>query len=262
MIPAVITTVAGIAVAFFSTPVYRAEVLISPVANDRQGSLPGVAELSGIAALAGISLLESSGNSEEAFALISSRFIAERLIKSEDMLPQLFAEDWDSGAEVWSVSAADVPSNMDGIRLFREGILRVSTDDKTGLISVSIDWRNRHLATHWATRIIELVNETMRERDVAEAKRSFEYLSGQLAATSSIEIRGTINSLIEDSLRNVTLASVRTEYALRVVDPAQEPDIDDYVWPNEVLIIILAVAIGLILGVMTAFVRFAIRVAR
>jgi uncharacterized protein involved in exopolysaccharide biosynthesis len=151
---------------------------------------------------------------------------------------------------------------LDGVKLFREDILKVSTDDKTGLITVSVEWRDPHLATLWATRIIELVNNTMRERDVAEAKRSLEYLSGQLNSTSSIDIRGTINGLIEDNMRMVTLASVRAEYALRVVDPAQQPDVDDYIWPKEVLIIALALALGLILGVMAAFVRFAMRVAR
>lgn len=253
-----LTALAGVA-AFLITPVYRAQVVMAPVADEQKGgglsSLAG--QLGGLASLAGITVGGSQSNTAEAIATLKSRAFTERFIAEKNLLVVLFAEDWDAGKNTWTVTdPRDVPTLWDGVERFDKSVREVTQDSQTGLVTMSIDWPDPQLAAEWANAMVTDVNATLRRKAIEQSEKNLKYLTAQLAGTTELELRGAIYGLMQAEMRNAMFASGKTEFAFRVIDPAVVPEKN--VWPNKILFIVLGLSAGLLLGVFATFVRGAV----
>lgn len=253
------STGAATAYAFLATPIYRASVLLAPAsAGEGQSALSGLkAQYGGLAALAGINLDSAGGGSEEvAVATLKSRAFAESFIKERDLLPVLFANKWDAKSGRWKVRDAQaIPTMGDAYKLFNERIRSVSQDATTGLVTLSIQWKDRKQAAAWANALVERVNERMRERAISEAQRSIRYLRQELTKTNTVELKQAIYQLEQSQLQNIMLARARKEYAFRVIDPATVPDADKFLKPKRVSLIAGGILFGLFVGIVIATTR-------
>lgn len=252
------TTAAGIvtaaAVAWFTTPVYRVDVLLAPVDVESGGALSGVAsQFGGLAALAGVDLRGNSSGKDEAVALLRSRALAGQLIEANDLLPVLFADEWDDSAKAWRTDDPDeVPTLWDAYQLFDDDIRFVNENPKAGLVTLAVEWKDPGLAKSWADQLVQRVNRETRERAIREAERSLSYLNQQLQKTEVVELRQAIFGLIENQTKQMMLANVREDYAFKVIDPAIVPDLDDPIRPRPLLLVALGATGGLLLGVLIA----------
>jgi len=238
--------------AFIMTPKYRAEVVMVPVkADDSRAALASmVGQLGGLASLAGVSLAGGSNKDEYLQYLQSNAFTA-RFIEDEKLLPVLFADRWDANNNRWNVDdPADVPTLADGVRLFERGVRAVQEDRRTGVVTLTVVWRDRELAARWANLLVERVNRDLRERAIAESDASVRYLEGELAKTAVLELRESIYRLIENQIKTVMLANVRQEYAFKVIDPAVAPDVDDVVRPKKLAMILVGGVFGGAIGLL------------
>ena len=238
--------------AFIMTPKYRAEVVMVPVkADDSRAALASmVGQLGGLASLAGVSLAGGSNKDEYLQYLQSNAFTA-RFIEDEKLLPVLFADRWDANNNRWDVDdPADVPTLADGVRLFERGVRAVQEDRRTGVVTLTVVWRDRELAARWANLLVERVNRDLRERAIAESDASVRYLEGELAKTAVLELRESIYRLIENQIKTVMLANVRQEYAFKVIDPAVAPDVDDVVRPKKLAMILVGGVFGGAIGLL------------
>ncbi len=250
----IFVAVASTVLAFLSTPVYRAEVLLAPNSDRTESSL-----LSGIAGqfdtLSSITRLDLGDDLavEEAIATLKSREFTVRFIHSENLLPILFAAKWDAESNAWNVSDPDdVPSDWDAYEIFDTKIREVSKESN-GLIIVHIDWRDRELAATWANRLVTDLNEQMRRQAIEETSESIAYLQKELQSTSIVELKTAISRLIEAQVKKAMLARARDQYSFRVIDPAVAPDADKFVKPNRLLMVFMGTIAGLILGIAVAF---------
>jgi uncharacterized protein involved in exopolysaccharide biosynthesis len=215
--------------AFIMTPMYQAQVVVIPVQGDdgRAALSSMVGQLGGLAGLAGISL-GGGGNKDEYIRFLRSTDFTARFIEDENLLPVLFADQWDPERGQWNVdNPADVPTVADGVRLFDERMRNVSEE-----------------AAKWANLLIERANHDLRKRAIAEAQASTDYLNAELAKTSVLELRQAIYRLLENQIKTVMLANVRDQYAFRVIDPASPPDPDDTVRPKRLAMILLGMVGG------------------
>ena len=252
------TTTAGVvaaaAVAWFTTPVYRVDVLLAPVDVESGGALSGVAsQFGGLAALAGVDLRGNSSGKDESIALLRSRALAGQLIEANDLLPLLFADEWDESAKAWrSGDPAEVPTLWDAYQSFDDDIRFVNENPKVGLVTLAVEWKDPALAKSWADQLVQRVNRETRERAIREAERSLSYLNQQLQKTEVVELRQAIFGLIENQTKQMMLANVREDYAFKVIDPAIVPDLDDPIRPRPLLLIALGATGGLLFGVLMA----------
>jgi uncharacterized protein involved in exopolysaccharide biosynthesis len=238
-------------------PVYQANVLLMPAGTeDPTSGLSALAnQFSGLASLAGISA-PSSSSKEQTIAILKSRSFTEAFLESENLLPILFAGMWDSEAKRWKAASKDeVPTIADGIELFDEDIRMVSDDASTNLVTLRIEWYDRELAASWANRLIERLNEDVRKRDIAEAQRSFEFLSRELKKSDNVELRQVISSLLQHQIEKIMLANVREDYAFKVLDSAVAADADDYVRPNKPAIVVSCGVLGLFFAILVVAMR-------
>ena len=262
LITAVPMALAAVAVTLVR-PVYQADVLLMPaeIEDPASGLSALTSQFRGLASFAGISM-PSGSSKEQTIAILTSRSFTEAFIKSENLLPVLFSGKWDSEAKQWKASSQDeVPTIADGIELFDEDIRMVSDDAGTNMITLRIEWYDRELAAGWANRLIERLNEDIRHRDIAEAQRSYEFLSRELARSENVELRQVISSLLQQQIEKIMMASVREDYAFKVLDPAVAADPDDYVRPNKVAIVASCGVLGLFFAILVVALRVSWRTA-
>src|SRR6185436_1603620 len=141
-----------------------------------------------------------------------------------------------------------------GFKYFDRKVRSVSSDKKTGLITLQVDWRDRDQAAEWANDLVRRLNAEMRSRAISKADAAVGYLEKESNTTSTVVTREAIGRLIEAQVKQRMLANVTLEYSFRVVDRALPADKDDPERPKKVVLIVAGVIIGLVLGVLAALI--------
>ena len=237
-------------------PYYRAEVVVSPVTDTRDGSaLASMAgRLGGITSLIGLPV--ASNAQAEAIALLKSRALARAFIEENELVPVLYSEHWDEAAGGWSAEVAeDPPSTSDAVNLFTRSIRKVIEDNKTNMVSLRIEWRDPQQAADWANALIDRINLELRQLSIAEAEKSIKYLQEQAELTSNVDLDKAIYQLVQEQVSRIMLANVREEYGFRVIDPAVAPEENDIAGPNRLAILILGLFGGGIAGLLLVLLR-------
>jgi uncharacterized protein involved in exopolysaccharide biosynthesis len=244
------STLIALLIAFLLPPVYRAEVLLAPVSQDKSEGLSAIASQYGeLAALAGINLGSSKDKTAEYIAALKSRSLSVSYIKEANLMPVLFARKWDGEKKQWNDSA-DVPTEWKAFKLWDEDIRRVNLDRRTGLVTLIVEWKDPALAAKWANDFTRHVNTRLRTEAVEEAEKSIAYLEKQLPSTTSVEVQQAIYRLIETQTKKKMVASTREEYAFTTIDPAVTPEKERR--PKRVLLVLFGLLMGLIVGAVAA----------
>lgn len=246
----------GIAVALIMKPVYRGEVTVIPQSSERGGGLlRGLSgSAMGAAALQGLGFGAMESSKAEALAVLRSRAFIEDFITREDLLPQLFPDRWEPGAEQWAIDEdtgrRDAPSMHLAYLKVLSACLRISENIEAGTISISIDWKDRERAPVLANRLVASLNEVMRSRAREDAEKNIAFLKLQLANSTVFETRASVARLLESQLQQLMLANGRGEFALKVLSPAMTSDPTERVAPRRRLIVVAFTIAGAILALM------------
>lgn len=245
--------VLSVVAALLIPPVFRSSVLVAPVTDHAdEGGLASLAgDMGGLAALAGIAL-HPSNSTAEFVATLKSRAFTEQFIEEHGLMPLLFADLWNGQTQQWRGAADEIPTPWDAYDLF-DDVRVVDEDVQTGLVTVSVDWPDAQLAARWVNWLIEDVNRTLRTKAIDESRRNLEFLRKQIDASTAVELRSVLYMLVETEMKNAMLANGKVEYAFKVIDPAVVAEKRHS--PNRLLIVLLGSAAGLVLGVLTAFLR-------
>jgi hypothetical protein len=238
--------------AFIMTPKYRAELTMMPVkGDDTKAALSSVmGQLGGLASLAGAAL-GGGGNKDEYLEYLKSHDFTARFIEDENLLPVLFYRKWDAQHGRWNVDDPDdVPTVSDGVDLFDRAIRSIQEDRRTGLVTLTILWRDRELAAKWANLLVARVNRDLRQRAIAESEASIAFLNSELAKTGPVELRQSLFRLFENQTKTIMFARVRPQYAFKVIDPAYVPDADKFVRPKRLAMILIGALAGLLGGLL------------
>jgi uncharacterized protein involved in exopolysaccharide biosynthesis len=243
---------AGFAIAaavygLLSPPWYKASVLLAPAKERTPLSLSG--QLGNLASLAGIS--PSATESVEAIAILKSRDLARSFIDDEKLLPVLFADDWDAKLGRWKSGRS--PDVRKAIDYFDKTIRRVAEDRRTGLVTLTIEWKDPQLAAYWANLLASRLNEHMRRRALLEAETNVEYLRGELESVPVVVLQQSISRLLEHEMERLMLARGNEEFAFRIVDRADVPRIRSK--PKRTLMVVVAIILGGICSLLALFVR-------
>lgn len=220
---------AGVA-SWIVTPQYTASVALLPVGSD-SGSLglgslgSAVSSLSGLASLAGVRLGGAEGAKTECLATLQSEVLTDTYVRQNDLLPILFSNQWDARTGKWKTEDPEkIPTLWKANQLFKGSIRSLEDDPKTGLITLSITWKNPQVAAQWANGLVKLTNDYLRQKSIDEAERSITYLNQEILKTNIVEVKNAIYMLMEEEIKKEMVARGRDEFALRVVDPAVPPE--------------------------------------
>lgn len=238
---------------FLMTRIYRAEVLLAPVALDQNDGMSALlSQFGDLATLVERYVGGSKDQTVESIATLRSRSLATSFIREQALKPRLFAERWDAATQQWR-GIAGPPSDLDAYDVFDRRVRSVSVDRRTGLVTLAMEWGDPQLAAAWANALVKQVNERRRADAVQEAAQSIRYLKQELSKTSSVEIRQAIYRLIEAQTKAIALAQARAEYAFKVIDPAVPPQTP--IRPRPLLMTAIGLAIGTVLAIVAVLIR-------
>lgn len=238
---------------YFITPRYEATAVMMAVEASNLSSVLGDVSpaLGGLIGAAGFDV-GSQSKEREAVAILQSRAFAISFIERENALPVIFPELWDSERRVWLTKSGAAPSPNSAYKRFNHGIRTIRRNTETGLIQLAIRLPNRVLAAEWANKLAAQLNEELRRRVITEAQASLNFLNNELDKTAVVGIREAIFKLVEAQTKEIMLAKVREQYALRITDPAAAADEDDPVFPKPAVLAVLGALSGLLLGIVIA----------
>jgi uncharacterized protein involved in exopolysaccharide biosynthesis len=265
--------VAAVIYAINQPNIYKSEALLAPAEQEGAGGLAGLAgQFGGLASLAGVNLGGGGSNKAQlAIEVLKSRQFTSAFIQKHNILPDLMA------AESWSMQANTVvyddelfsrenkewirqvkapfkpqPSMQEAYKVFNKA-LSANTDKETGMVTLSIQHVSPYVAQQWVNWLVEDINQTMKEREVAEAKRSTEFLQQQLQQTEIADIREVLYKLIEEQTKTIMFAKVRDEYVFKTIDAALVPE--EKSKPKRALIVVLGTMLGGMLSVVLVLIR-------
>ena len=233
-------------IATLSQPVYKAELIAAPVIEEKGGGLSSLAgQFGGLASLAGVNISSGGDDIDRILATLKSRAFLIPFLKQTAVFNALSNQ-----------FSKDNLSVMDAYDYFIDNVIDVRKDNKTGLVSLSIEWQDPVIAAGWANSLILRLNEHQRKTAIDEAEQSIEYLKSQLQQTGVVDMQQAIYRLIEAQTKVIMLANVKSEYALQIIDPAVAPE--NPISPRVGLIIVLGAILGCMLGVFLVFLLHAI----
>ncbi len=232
-------------------PWYSADVLLAPVKEKASMGLAG--QLGGLASLAGIGA--GGTGSVEAVSVLKSRDFTRTFIEDQALLPVLFADDWDATTGRWKLAAP--PDLRQAVEFFDQNVRKVGEDRKTGLVTLSIEWKDPKLAAAWANLLAMRLNDHMRQRALAAAEANVKYLRHELETTAVVELQQSISRLLENEMQQLMLARGNVEFAFRIIDRAEVPRLKSK--PRRTSIVVVAVLFAGFLSVFVVLIRDAVR---
>ena len=228
--------------ALAATEKFRAEVVITEAHDEDMGgsgsSITG--QLGGLASLAGLDMANNPQD-RDSQGVLNSRRLIEEFIKKENLLRVLVPRTGPRST-LWFA-----------VKRFKDRVVTIREDKRSNLTTVGIDWTDEKTAAQWANDFVALCNELVRARTLNESSRNIAYLNEQLAKTNVVDIQRALDDLIESEMKKLMLANGRTEYAFTIIDPAVPPEIRNS--PQRVLVVIVGFALGLLIGIVTGFMR-------
>lgn len=246
---------------FLVTKTYDASIVISPVASTNGTGLGGGAlgalgsQLGSLAALAGLSVGTDS-KTAESIAVLQSQDLTEAYIEKNNLMPELFHQKWDAQRKAWKTqSPKDMPTLWKANQFFAKRVREVASDSKTGLLTLTISWRDPHLAADWANGLVATTNAFLRQKAITESERNIAYLYAEAAKTNVVEARQAIYAVLETEINRQMLARGTQEYAFRVLDPAKAPEKAAY--PQKIVWGLMGTVAGMLLSALAVLVRFA-----
>jgi uncharacterized protein involved in exopolysaccharide biosynthesis len=236
---------------------YEAESVVAPVSSSSAGAIGAmgsvVSQLGGLASLAGINM-GADEKETESIAVLQSEALTESYIRDNNLLPVLYADLWDSQRGEWKpMEAEDVPTLWKATRYFRKGVRRVKTDNATGLVTVTVTWKDPELAAQWANGLVALANEYLRRKAIEESELNIAYLNEEAKRTDLVGAKQAIYTILQNEINKAMLARGRAEYAFKVIDPAKSPEI--HASPIKLLWLVAGMVFGMFLSIFYVFVR-------
>jgi len=236
-------TLGGVTYSLLAQEWYEADVVLAPAEKKSIGG--ALSQFAGLASLAGVDI--PGAGEQEPVAVLKSKEFARAFI-TDLQLTNVIMEGEDFQGEK--------PDIRDAVRVFEEKVRSVSEDKKTGLVTLSIRWKDPETAANWANLLVKRLNDRLRTQAEAESGRNVAYLQREIAASSVVSLQQSMGRVLEGEMQKLMLARGNEEFAFKVIDRAVPPKQRDA--PKRALILIVSLLAGGFLGLLVVFLRKAI----
>ncbi len=187
-----IITVLTAIVSFLLTPVYRSTASVIPVSNTQSP----LGNLAGLAALAGLSIGQTD-ESQKVIAVLKSRTIKENIIKKLNLINVLLEE---------------IPEDREPLNVAIEeldDITSIDQDKKTGVIHISVDFKDPILAAKIANAYVDELQKILNEKALTVAKMNRIFLEKRLKEE-------------EEKLKKYQIEMAKFQKKTRLIEPKQQ----------------------------------------
>jgi uncharacterized protein involved in exopolysaccharide biosynthesis len=211
-----------------------------------------------VAGSLGVSLGGADANRLE--ALLKSRRLLQRTVAKHDLLPVLFARDWDPEKKAWNVERPeDVPTFWTAEKQLA-GLYTVRNDPKAGVLRLSFDWTQTARAKQILEAFLTELALSIQEDELRKIEANRAFAEEQLVRATDPVIVAKLQSLLSEQVEKAMMARNVEHFAFELIDP---PSVSDHkVKPKRALIAALGLTASAFLGVFLAFFAEWVRNAR
>lgn len=262
----VFTTIGGLIYLSFSTPYYKSSIIFATPPENLMTANSGASDLlGGVGSVLGVGGKTAPATAYNLSILESRRFLTKFFIE-ENLMPELLAKYWDKKNTQW------IPMNRSFLGKIKDFILgeepnfiendeekraelaydlfkdliSINIDKETDIITFNIEWRNPILASKWANRLLERLNESMRARTILQSQERVIYLQKEIDSTKIANVKNILFNMMENELKTSMLANVQKDYSFTIIDSAY-PSARPF-RPRKVVILVLCLLGGILLG--------------
>lgn len=246
---------------------YKASVLLAPAQSDSSDLSGALGQLDGLASLAGVNIgANDSSDALKAKEIMKSWSFIDSFISKNTISVEVYAaKGWsresnelqidddlyDVKTDTWFVKndntgEVGIPSSWQLYESFSDRLV-VLENNKSNLVSVSIEYYSPYIAKKWLDMYLEAINEHMQQRQMKKVNENINYLQAQIDKTSIDEMREVFYNIIEEQMKNKMVAEASPEYAFVAVSPSMVPE--EKSQPQRALICILGTLLGAMLSV-------------
>lgn len=248
-----VASTVGFIYASLAKPVFEAKAIIAPVSQEKQSGM--LNKLGGLASLAGISV-GSQSDPKNYLAIIKSTRFHKHFIEKEKLLKTLYSDCLSKGGGWINECEKKPPTHLEAaVKL--KNILEIKEDQKTGLITVSMQDNDSELVASVVNRFIFTSNLFLRDKARTQTEKNIKFLSEELKKTRELEIKNVLYSMLEKEMQSKKLVGNKDEFAFEVIDPAYIPK--ERIYPNRRLILVSSVALGVFISCIIVFLLPAFR---
>ncbi len=240
--------------------IYTSSTLLAPTSKDESLSSQ-LSGLSSLAGLAGVNLPAGSiSNSQIAVKRIESfEFFSKYFLPNVKLENLMATKEWNSkdNSIVYDGNSFDnitkkwkgtnKPSEQKAFKEYKR-ILRISQEELTGLVYLSIEHKSPEIAKKWVDIIIYNINESMREIDKLDAQNSIDFLKKSSQTVSIQSIKEVVSKLLEGQMQTLMLASSNKAYVFKTINSPIVPE--DKSRPSRAIICILGTVLGGIMSIL------------
>ena len=103
-------------------------------------------------------------------ATLETREFLKKFISRRKLLPIIFNDLWDEASNSWKIiEGQEELTTEDGIASLQDAIQ--VEQEKSGLITLSISWKDPEIAAQWTNDLVKQLNEQLREQAIADCKK-------------------------------------------------------------------------------------------
>jgi uncharacterized protein involved in exopolysaccharide biosynthesis len=244
--------------------VYKSEVLVDVRSSSQANNI--LSQYSGVASLAGIKIPSGSEDKTSlAIEMIKSRDFFNHISRKHNLLPLIMAPsfyDLESKELIYDKEFYDNKNNkwLKNIPSFQEAHLKflktikIEKSKDSSFLNISYS----HISPFVSKKIIDIIileiNLISKERDLLEINNSLDYLSDQLLQNETLEIRNSINNLIEAELKKKMVNRINEDYLLMIIDSSYVPN--KKFSPHRSAIVIFYTFFGILLSFFIVILKF------
>jgi len=255
-----LTGVAAVLISLSMTNIYRSDATILPREETQSSASAISSALGGLGGMVVGQLgLGGAGSLERLEVILRSRYLAQRVIETYDLMPKLFPDRWDESAKQWKktkwfgLREIGPPTMQDGIKQLTENIMTVTPDVKKGTLKIGLLHGTPTTAKDFVDYYLIQMSETMREVVMHDAAENMRFLNEQLERTTDPLLKVKIYDMLAKEIEKDTFARAQKYFGFFVPDPPLAPDLDKKAKPKRALICILSVMVAFFVAVFLAF---------
>ncbi len=247
-----LTGVAAVLISLMMTNIYRSEATIAPRELEQSTGKALTGALGGLGGLVASEFgLGGGSDADKIEVLLKSRQLANLVVEKHNLMPLLFETKWDAQKKAWIETPA--PTIQDAYRLIKEGLLKVTRDRKTDVITASIEHKDPQFAKSLMQYYLTELSEGLRAKVLKDAQENMRFLTEQLDRTTDPLLREKIYNMLAKEIEKDTFARAQTYFGFYVLDPPIAPDLDKKAKPKRSLICLLSVVVAFFVAVFLAF---------
>lgn len=215
---------------------YASRVIVTSNMQDAK-SMGAMSNLGGLASLAGVSIGSSGELTPEVlYEMITSNSFLASFIEKYKLAPIIMAAEnfdplsnefiykkkvYDNTKNIWvrefKFPQNLKPSDIELVEKLKES-LSASYARKTKLITINFQSYSPFFAKELLEKLVIHFNLYVRKNDIDESESAITYIKQELSTSKFQEVNMTLQQIMEEQYKKLSLAKTRNEYAFRVIE--------------------------------------------